>query len=99
MKVPERPVVFSKFTTAIAGPGAPVVLPPVTQQVNYEAEFVVVIGKLAKNVPEARALEYVAGYTIMNDVSARDLQIKLGGGQWVWGRAPSTRSRRSVPPW
>lgn len=87
MKVPERPILFSKFATCVVGPGEPIVLPPASDQVDYEAELAVVIGREAKGVAEEEALEYVAGYTVTNDVSARDLQLRLGGGQWVWGKS------------
>lgn len=86
MKVPVRPILFSKYANAVVGPDAPVVLPGISHKVDFEAELAVVIGKRAKRVSEADALEYVAGYTMVNDVSARDLQIELGGGQWVWGK-------------
>ena len=90
MKVPERPILFSKYANTVVGPGAPVVLPGISRKVDFEAELAVVIGKLAKGVSEADALEYVAGYAAFNDVSARDLQIELGGGQWVWGKTMDT---------
>ncbi len=90
MKVPARPILFAKYANTVIGPGAPVVLPGVSHKVDFEAELAVVIGKPAKGVPEADALEYVAGYAAFNDVSARDLQIELGGGQWVWGKTMDT---------
>jgi len=90
MKIPERPILFSKFSSCVVGPGDPVLLPSISTQVDYEAELAVVIGKEAKGVPEEDALDFVAGYTIMNDVSARDLQLRLGGGQWVWGKSADT---------
>ena len=86
--VPEEPVIFTKFATSIIGPDAPIVLPPVTKAVDYEAELAVVIGKKGKNVPEEEAMEYVAGYTVFNDVSARDLQFR--DGQWTKGKALDT---------
>src|SRR5438552_2112611 len=63
MKIPERPVVFSKFTTSVVAPGEPVILPATSQQVDYEAELAVVIGRHTKSVSSRRALEYVLGYT------------------------------------
>lgn len=69
------PVFFAKFPDVVIGPGAPIVLPPISRQVDYEAELAVVIGKQAKDVPEERALDYIVGYTIMNDVSARDFNL------------------------
>ena len=88
MPIPERPVVFSKFATAVIGPGEPVVLPPTSMQVDYEAELAVVIGRRAKNVSASRALDYVLGYTAFNDVSARDFQF--ADGQWQRGKSCDT---------
>jgi len=90
MAIPEEPVVFVKMPTAIAGPGDPIRLPSISQEVDYEAELVAVIGRKAVDVPESRALEYVAGYTVGNDVSARDWQLKKPGGQWVLGKSFSS---------
>ncbi|MGH7803311.1 MAG: fumarylacetoacetate hydrolase family protein [Candidatus Binatia bacterium] len=69
------PVFFSKFPGVAIGPGDPIVLPRVSRQVDYEAELAVVIGREAKHVPEERALDVVAGYTVLNDVSARDFNL------------------------
>lgn len=88
MPIPERPVVFSKFATAVIAPGEPVVLPPTSMQVDYEAELAVVIGRRAKNVSVSRALDYVLGYTAFNDVSARDFQF--ADGQWQRGKSCDT---------
>jgi len=88
MAIPERPVVFSKFTTAVIAPGEPVVLPATSKQVDYEAELAVVIGRRAKNVGAAHALDYVLGYTCFNDVSARDFQF--ADGQWQRGKSCDT---------
>ena len=88
MPIPERPVVFSKFATAVIASGEPVVLPATTQQVDYEAELAVVIGRRAKNVSATRALDYVLGYTAFNDVSARDFQF--ADGQWQRGKSCDT---------
>jgi len=88
MPIPERPVVFSKFATAVIAPGEAVVLPPTSEQVDYEAELAVVIGRRAKNVSAKRALEYVLGYTAFNDVSARDFQF--ADGQWQRGKSCDT---------
>jgi 2-keto-4-pentenoate hydratase/2-oxohepta-3-ene-1,7-dioic acid hydratase in catechol pathway len=88
MKKPERPILFAKFATCVVGPGEPVVLPSISNEVDWEAELGVVIGKTAKGVSEEDALEYVAGYTVFNDVSARDVQ--LGDGQWVRGKSFDT---------
>ncbi|MHB0868783.1 MAG: fumarylacetoacetate hydrolase family protein [Chloroflexota bacterium] len=85
MSLPERPVLFSKFPSCVIGPGASIMLPDISDEVDYEAELVVVIGKEARGVSEEDAMEYVAGYTLMNDVSARDVQF--GDGQWVRGKS------------
>jgi 2-keto-4-pentenoate hydratase/2-oxohepta-3-ene-1,7-dioic acid hydratase in catechol pathway len=78
--LPRWPSVFLKAASCIVGPGDPIVRPPTTEQLDYEIELAVVIGKRAKAVPREDALGYVAGYTIMNDVSARDLQLGKDGG-------------------
>ena len=88
MAIPEKPVVFSKFSTAVIGPGEPVVIPATSSQVDYEAELGVVIGRRAKNVSIDRALDYVLGYTCFNDVSARDFQF--ADGQWQRGKSCDT---------
>jgi len=88
LAIPERPVVFSKFATAVIAPGEAVVLPGTSKQVDYEAELAVVIGRRAKSVSANRALEYVLGYTAFNDVSARDFQF--ADGQWQRGKSCDT---------
>jgi len=88
MTIPKQPVVFSKFSTAVIAPGEPVVLPSTSEQVDYEAELAVVIGRRAKDVSAARALDYVLGYTCFNDVSARDFQF--ADGQWQRGKSCDT---------
>lgn len=83
---PGAPLIFAKWPTTIVGPSAEVRWDPaLTTQVDYEAELGVVIGRTARRVSEAEALEYVLGYTCLNDVSARDLQF--GDGQWVRGKS------------
>lgn len=88
MPIPERPVVFSKFSTAVIAPGEPVILPATSTQVDYEAELAVVIGRRAKNVSANLAFDYVLGYTVFNDVSARDFQF--ADGQWQRGKSCDT---------
>ena len=89
VKPPERPIIFAKFSTAVVGPGATIRWDPaLTQQVDYEVELGVVMGRTARRVPAAEALDYVAGYTICNDVTARDLQH--GDRQWVRGKSLDT---------
>ena len=87
--IPEKPIVFAKYPNSIVGQGEPIVIPPITSQVDYEAELAVVIGRAARNVPESEALDHVYGYTNANDVSARDIQLGEGG-QWTRGKAIDT---------
>src|SRR5258705_659034 len=88
MPITERPVVFSKFSSSVIGPGEAVVVPSKSEQVDYEAELAVVIGRRAKNVTPEQAYDYVLGYTIVNDVSARDFQF--ADGQWQRGKSCDT---------
>lgn len=76
--LPEEPLLFLKPPSAVIGPGETILLPPQSRRVDYEAEVAVVIGRQAKDVPAAAALDYVWGYTCFNDVTARDLQKKDG---------------------
>jgi 2-keto-4-pentenoate hydratase/2-oxohepta-3-ene-1,7-dioic acid hydratase in catechol pathway len=87
-KIPERPILFVKGINTLQNPGDPILIPQHlrSDEVDYECELAVVIGKPCKNVTRATALSYVLGYTCANDVSARDHQIKLGGGQWCRGK-------------
>lgn len=87
--IPEKPIVFTKYSNTIIGPGEPIRIPPITEQADYEAELAVVIGREARNVPESEALEYVFGYTNANDVSSRDLQYSEGG-QWTRSKSIDT---------
>ncbi len=86
--LPTQPVLFAKWTGAASGPDDPIVLPPDTEEVDYEAELAVIIGRRCRGVPEAEALDYVAGYACMNDVSARDFQ--RADGQWVRAKSQDT---------
>jgi 2-keto-4-pentenoate hydratase/2-oxohepta-3-ene-1,7-dioic acid hydratase in catechol pathway len=88
MPLPDKPVVFSKFSSSVIAPGEPVVIPATSQKVDYEAELAVVIGRHAKNVKADRAYDYVLGYTAFNDVSARDFQF--ADGQWQRGKSCDT---------
>lgn len=87
MALPSEPVFFSKFTSAVAAPGAPIVLPKVSAEVDYEAELVVVIGRGGRHIPRDRAAEHIAAYCCGNDVSARDWQLRKPGGQWLLGKS------------
>lgn len=84
MKIPEHPVFFSKFTSSLIGDRAPIVVPRVSGQVDYEAELAVVIGRPGRYIREEEALGHVAGYTILNDVSVRDYQMRTS--QWLIGK-------------
>jgi len=85
---PEHPILFAKWQTALIGPGEPIMLPPVTRQVDYEAELGVVIGERVRNVSQGEALEAVRGYVCVNEVSARDLQF--ADGQWTRAKSIDT---------
>ncbi len=85
---PESPIFFLKSVNTICGPGDPIRMPPNSTQVDYEAEFAVVIGKRGHQIPEEKAMEYVAGYVILNDVTARDMQF--GDKQWYRGKSCDT---------
>jgi 2-keto-4-pentenoate hydratase/2-oxohepta-3-ene-1,7-dioic acid hydratase in catechol pathway len=87
-EVTAEPLIFFKPSSAIIGHGDAIVIPPQSKQVELEAELCLVIGKLAKNVSEEKALEYLWGVTIANDVTARDLQF--GDGQWARSKAFDT---------
>jgi 2-keto-4-pentenoate hydratase/2-oxohepta-3-ene-1,7-dioic acid hydratase in catechol pathway len=83
--IPEEPVLFAKFANSVLGPDDTIHVPPFVEQPDYEAELGVVIGRPARRVDEADALEHVAGYTCVNDISARDLQFR--SSQWLLGKA------------
>ena len=87
---PDEPVLFNKFPTALIAHGEPIVLPRVSQEVDYEAEWVVVIGRGGRHIPRERALEHVAGYCPGHDVSARDWQLQKPGKQWLLGKTFDT---------
>jgi acylpyruvate hydrolase len=84
VELPETPTIFAKYRNALAAPGADVPLPPYSSKVDYEAEVAFVIGRRAKDVPEADALDHVAGYMLLNDLSARDMQFATP--QWMPGK-------------
>jgi 2-keto-4-pentenoate hydratase/2-oxohepta-3-ene-1,7-dioic acid hydratase in catechol pathway len=88
LEVPSRPVLFAKWPNGLIGPGEPIVLPAGCDQVDYEAELGVVIGARARRLDAAEALEAVAGYVCVNDVSARDLQFE--DGQWTRAKSLDT---------
>jgi len=88
LPIPEVPTIFCKFPTAVTGPGQPIVLPRNSTRPDYEAEFAVVIGKGGRHIPEDRWRDHVFGYTVFNDVSARDFQMATS--QWVIGKTFDT---------
>lgn len=89
MELPKHPLVFTKFNSSITGPFDPIIFSSsLTEKVDYEVELAVIIGKRAMNVKKESALNYVFGYTIINDVSARDIQFN--DGQWVRGKSLDT---------
>ncbi len=88
MDIPTSPIVFSKFTTSVAAPNEPIMIPEGSEQTDYEAELAVVMGRRAKSVSAADAMDYVFGYTNFNDVSARDFQF--ADGQWQRGKSCDT---------
>ncbi|HJQ67953.1 MAG TPA: fumarylacetoacetate hydrolase family protein [Blastocatellia bacterium] len=92
---PESPLIFSKCTTAIVGPGDAIRLPRISDKIDYEGELAVVIGKEARSVAAASAYDFVAGYTILNDVTARDLQRR----ERQWARAKGLDTFAPCGPW
>jgi len=88
--IPREPVLFSKYATALIGPGENIVLPAVSKKVDYEAELVIVVGKRGRRLKAETAAEYAAGYTIGHDVSARDWQLEKDGKQWMVGKTFDT---------
>jgi 2-keto-4-pentenoate hydratase/2-oxohepta-3-ene-1,7-dioic acid hydratase in catechol pathway len=88
MEIPKFPVVFFKLTPSIIGPGEAIVLPQITKEPDYEAEFAFIIGKGGYRIPAAEALAHVYGYTIINDVSARDIQFSTS--QWSLSKSLPT---------
>ncbi len=88
MEIPPVPTVFAKYPTAVIGPGAPIVISSVTEKPDYEAELALVIGKGGERISRANWRSHVFGYTVLNDVSARDVQ--LATSQWTLGKSLST---------
>jgi len=88
MEVPKVPTIFAKFATAVIGPGQPIVLPKNSTQPDYEAEFAFVIGNGGRHIPAEEWAQHVFGYTLLNDVSARDFQMATS--QWMMGKTFDT---------
>ncbi|MBM3149258.1 MAG: fumarylacetoacetate hydrolase family protein [Chloroflexi bacterium] len=88
--IPPEPVLFNKLPTAIIGPNEPILLPEESDEVDYEVELVCIIGKRGRRISKEDAYHYIAGYTVGNDVSARDWQLRKPGGQWLLGKTFDT---------
>lgn len=89
MDTPSRPLLFSKSPNALAGPFDPILMPASSTKIDWEVELAVVIGRRGKRIPRGEAFGYIAGYTVLNDVSGRDLQF-ADGGQWFRGKSLDT---------
>jgi 2-keto-4-pentenoate hydratase/2-oxohepta-3-ene-1,7-dioic acid hydratase in catechol pathway len=96
MALPTEPVVFSKSTASLNGPFDPVIIPKGSEKTDWEVELAIIIGERASHVSEERALDFVAGYAICNDVSERSFQLEKGG-QWIKGK--SADSFCPLGPW
>jgi 2-keto-4-pentenoate hydratase/2-oxohepta-3-ene-1,7-dioic acid hydratase in catechol pathway len=95
MEIPTVPTIFNKFTNVVIGHGQPIVLPMASSRPDYEAEFAFVIGPGGRNISAPRAMQHVYGYTIINDVSARDFQMATS--QWLMGKTFDTFA--PMGPW
>ena len=92
---PEKPLVFSKCTTSLIANGQPIHIPSISKCVDYEGELAVIIGKEAKNVSADHAIDYIAGYTLLNDITARDIQKR----ERQWARAKGLDTFAPCGPW
>ncbi|WP_114325677.1 fumarylacetoacetate hydrolase family protein [Candidatus Colwellia aromaticivorans] len=97
MPIPEQPVVFNKWTSAICGPNDDIVKPAESTKLDWEVELGIVIGKETKNISEAQASEHIAGFCLINDVSERAFQLDISGGQWDKGKGCDTFG--PIGPW
>jgi acylpyruvate hydrolase len=95
LEIPKVPAIFSKFSNVVIGPDEPIVLPKISTRPDYEGEFAFIIGPGGRAIPKSRALEHVFGYTIVNDVSARDFQMAIS--QWLMGKTFDTFA--PMGPW
>jgi 2-keto-4-pentenoate hydratase/2-oxohepta-3-ene-1,7-dioic acid hydratase in catechol pathway len=84
-ETPAFPVIFAKWPSCVIGPNDSIPMPTISDKIDWEVELAIIIGKICKEVKESNALEYIAGYTIANDVTARDLQHE--DGQWIRGKS------------
>jgi len=96
-EAPDEPVIFAKLPSSVIGPGDDIVLPAVSEKVDYEVELAFIAGKQGKDIPAGKAMGYIAGYTVLNDVSARDYQHEKPGGQWLLGKSFDTFC--PIGPW
>lgn len=96
MSVPDEPVTFAKYTSAICGPNDPLILPRGSQKTDWEVELAVVIGKPGRYISEEAALGHVAGFCVANDVSERHFQTERGG---QWSKGKSSDSFGPLGPW
>lgn len=96
MELPKEPVIFAKYTSAICGPNDPILIPRGAKKVDWEVELGLVIGKPAKYVSEDKALDHLAGYCLINDVSERSYQLERGG---QWSKGKSSDNFGPVGPW
>ncbi|XP_042749098.1 fumarylacetoacetate hydrolase domain-containing protein 2A isoform X2 [Lagopus leucura] len=90
VKVPKEPLIFSKFPSAIAGPFDDIVHPAESSEVDWEVELAAIIGKTGRHIQESEAMEHIVGFTVANDVSARDWQMRRNGRQWLLGKTFDT---------
>ena len=88
LSIPTVPILFAKYRNALSGPTSPIILPSMSEEIDYEGELAVVVGKRCRGISAKEALKYVAGYMALNDVSARDLQFRTG--QWLSGKTLDT---------
>jgi 2-keto-4-pentenoate hydratase/2-oxohepta-3-ene-1,7-dioic acid hydratase in catechol pathway len=96
MPIPSEPIIFTKATSCIQGPNDPVMLPPASEKTDWEVELGVVIGAAARHVEEERALDHVAGYVLVNDVSERAYQFERGG---TWDKGKGCDTFGPIGPW
>ncbi|PLW77813.1 fumarylacetoacetate hydrolase family protein [Cohaesibacter celericrescens] len=96
MEVPPEPVIFAKYTSAICGPNDPIIIPRGSEKTDWEVELGFVIGKTAKYVSEADAMDHVAGFCVVNDVSERSYQIERSG---QWSKGKSSDNFGPTGPW
>ncbi|KAG6934410.1 fumarylacetoacetate hydrolase domain containing 2A [Chelydra serpentina] len=90
MKIPEEPIIFSKFPSSITGPYDEIIHPAESNEVDWEVELAFVVGKKGKHIKESAAMEHVVGFMVAHDVTARDWQLKRNGNQWILGKTFDT---------